>query len=88
VVDAVEETAADILCISTMIIANLRSVVDLTRVVRTRLGERAPKIVLGGGAYRSVPAFAADVGASVFTDLRAALPALCPAPPTAAPALE
>jgi methanogenic corrinoid protein MtbC1 len=84
VVDAVEESSADILCISTTIIANLHSVAELTDAVRARLGELSPKIVVGGGAYRSVPTFAADVGASVFTDLRQALAALCPPPATAA----
>jgi methanogenic corrinoid protein MtbC1 len=78
VVDAIEQSSADILCISTTIIANLHSVADLTRLVRARLGEHAPKIVLGGGAYRNAPTFAADVGARVFTDLRQALAALCP----------
>jgi len=78
VLGAVEDSAADVLCISTTIVANLPSVVELIRTVRAKLGERAPKIVLGGGAYRLAAKFAAEVGATgAFTDMRQALAVLC-----------
>lgn len=75
---AVEENAADTLCISTTIVANLTAVADLVRLVRTRLKQRAPRIVLGGSAYRMASHFARDIGAmDAFTDLRRALDLLC-----------
>lgn len=75
----VEETAADVLCISTTIVANLPSVAELVRVIRAKLKERAPKIVLGGSAYRLVPDFSRELGANeAITDLRQGLLALCP----------
>ena len=78
VLSIVEESSADVLCISTTIVANLPSVVELVRTVRGKLGERAPKILLGGAAYRKASRFASEIGASgVFTDLRQALATLC-----------
>jgi len=78
VVAAVEESSASVLCVSTTIVANLPSVVELVRTVRGKLGERAPKIVLGGAAYRMAPRFAQELGAAEpFTDLRRALTMLC-----------
>jgi methanogenic corrinoid protein MtbC1 len=71
---AIEEISADVLCISTTILANLPSVAELIDGVRGKLRERAPKIVLGGSAYRLAGQFAQEVGATgAFTDLRRAL---------------
>jgi methanogenic corrinoid protein MtbC1 len=78
VLATVEEISADILCISTTIVANLPSVADLARTVRSKLNERAPKIVLGGAAYRVATQFALDIGATeAGTDLRRALAMFC-----------
>lgn len=78
IVQAVEESSADVLCISTTIVANLPSASNLIRSVRARLGERAPRIILGGAAYRIAPDFAEDVGSLNFpADLRTAVASLC-----------
>lgn len=77
VLSAVEESSADVLCISTTIVANLPSAAELVRVVRARLSERAPRIVLGGAAYRLVTRFAREIGAAAVTDLRQGLAMLC-----------
>jgi len=78
VLSAVAESSADVLCISTTIMANLPSAVDLVRTVRSKLRERAPKIVLGGAAYRRASQFAKEIGAvGEFTDLPRALAMLC-----------
>lgn len=77
VLAAVEESSAKMLCISTTIIANLPSVADLVGMVRSKLGERAPKIVLGGAAFRLAPRFPTEIGAIEVGDLRGALSALC-----------
>jgi len=78
VLATIEESSADVLCISTTIVANLPSVVDLVRAVRSKLSDRAPRIVLGGAAYRLVTRFANEVGAlEAVTDLRRALALLC-----------
>jgi MerR family transcriptional regulator, light-induced transcriptional regulator len=78
VLATVEEISADVLCISTTIVANLPSVVELVRVVRSKLSERAPKIVLGGAAYRLGTQFAREVGTTqAVTDLRRGLAMLC-----------
>jgi methanogenic corrinoid protein MtbC1 len=78
VLAAVEESSANVLCISTTIVANLPSVADLIQVVRGKLSERAPKLVLGGAAYRSATHFARDMGVpEAVIDLRRALLMLC-----------
>jgi methanogenic corrinoid protein MtbC1 len=78
VLATVEEISANVLCISTTILSNLPSVVDLIQTVRSQLKEGAPKIVLGGAAYRMATQFASEVGAAeVIPDLRGALALLC-----------
>jgi methanogenic corrinoid protein MtbC1 len=78
IVATIEEISADMLCISTTIVANLPSVVDLVHTVRAKLNEHVPKIVLGGAAYRVATQFARDIGASEpITDLRRALEIFC-----------
>lgn len=75
---AVEEDAADVLCISTTIVANLPSVTALVQSLRSELGERAPKIILGGGAHRLATQFASDIGVQeALVDLKTALAVLC-----------
>jgi methanogenic corrinoid protein MtbC1 len=78
VLKAVEESSAEVLCISTTIVANLPAAAELVRTVRGKLAERTPRIVLGGGAYRRTTPFAVEMGAeAAHTDLRAALATLC-----------
>jgi MerR family transcriptional regulator, light-induced transcriptional regulator len=78
VVAAVEESSAKVLCISTTIVANLPAVVELVEAVRSKLGERAPKIVLGGSAYLLAPGFGQELDAAEpITDLRRGLEMLC-----------
>jgi methanogenic corrinoid protein MtbC1 len=78
VVATVEESSADVVCISTTIVANLPSAVDLVRAIRSKLSERVPRIVLGGSAYRLATRFANELGSlEAVTDLRGALALLC-----------
>jgi methanogenic corrinoid protein MtbC1 len=78
VLATIEEISADILCISTTIVANLPSVVDLVQTVRSKLNQHVPRIVLGGAAYRLASQFARDIGpAEAITDLRQALAIYC-----------
>lgn len=75
----VEEASADVLCVSTTLVANLLAAAELIQAVRASLGVRAPRIVLGGAAYRLVPQFASEIGsAEVILDLKQALDMLCP----------
>lgn len=79
VLSTIEEISADVLCVSTTIVANLPSVGELVRLVRANLGSRAPRIVLGGAAYRIAGQFASEVGAGEpVTSLRQGLALLCP----------
>ena len=81
VIAAVEESSANVLCISTTIVANLPSVVELVEAARSKLRDRAPRIVLGGAAYLLAPQFGQELGAEeAVTDLRQALTTLCAEP--------
>ena len=78
VLAAIKECSANVLCISTTIVANLPSVVELVETVRNNLSEHVPRIVLGGAAYRRAPQFAKEIGAAeAIPDLRQALAILC-----------
>lgn len=79
ILSTIEEISADVLCISTTLVANLPSAADLVKVVRRKLGEKAPRIVVGGAAYRIAPRFVEEIGsAEAISDLRQALVTLCP----------
>ena len=79
ILSIIEENSADVLCISTTLVANLPSAADLIKMVRTKLGKKAPRIVLGGAAYRIAPKFVEEIGsAEAIPDLRQALVTLCP----------
>lgn len=79
ILSTIEEMSANILCISTTLVANLPAAADLVRAVRDRLGEKSPRIVVGGAAYRMAPRFAQSIGAAeVIPDLRQALLTLSP----------
>ena len=74
VINAIQEVKAEVLCISTTLVSNLPSVAELIKLVRARLGVQAPRIVLGGAAYRHAPDFLQQVGpVEFFSDLRRAL---------------
>jgi methanogenic corrinoid protein MtbC1 len=78
VLSAVQEISADVLCVSTTMVPSLPSAADLVRTVRGHLGERAPRIVVGGSAYRLAADFSREVGAvAAITDLRQAIATLC-----------
>ena len=78
VLATVAEFSADVLCISTTLVANLTSVVELIRAVRSGLSARVPDIVLGGSAHRLAPHFARELQAmGPITDLRQAIGVLC-----------
>jgi methanogenic corrinoid protein MtbC1 len=77
IVAVVRGCSADVLAITTTLPANVPAAVELVRDVRVRMGEGAPRIILGGAAYRSSPHIAREVGAiGAFTDLRTAVEAL------------
>jgi methanogenic corrinoid protein MtbC1 len=77
ILSTIEETAADVLCISTTLVANLPSTAELIRLVQEKLGQKTPRIVLGGAAFRFVPEFAMEKGSpEVICDLRQALATL------------
>ena len=79
ILSIIEDNSTDVLCISTTLVANLPSTAELAKSVNDRLGNRAPRIVLGGTAYRHVPRFAREIGSTeTMSGLRLALAALCP----------
>jgi MerR family transcriptional regulator, light-induced transcriptional regulator len=78
ILEAINESSADVLCISTTLVSNLPSAAQLIRSVRSDRKERAPRIVVGGAAYRYCPQFVDEIGClGVALDLRAALSLLC-----------
>jgi MerR family transcriptional regulator, light-induced transcriptional regulator len=78
ILQAIKESSADVLCISTTLVANLPSAAQLIRSVRDDRKDRAPRIVVGGAAYRYSPQFVDEIGSVVIAlDLRAALSLLC-----------
>ena len=78
VLSVLEKSSVDVLCISTTILGNLTSVVNLIQTVQDKLRDQTPRIILGGSAYRLAAQFAREVGAAeAFTDLRRAVNMLC-----------
>jgi len=74
VLEAVEEHRPDVLGISCTMLHNVQKVASLVASVRERFGDRSPRIVVGGGAFRSAPERAAKLGADGWApDLRAAV---------------
>jgi methanogenic corrinoid protein MtbC1 len=79
VLQTIRENSAEVLCISTTLVANLPAAAELIRSVANQQKERTPRIILGGAAYRHSAQFVGELGASVVAlDLRAALSLLCP----------
>ncbi len=59
---AIEEGGTDLLGISATMLFNLPHVRALVGQVRERLGARAPRIVVGGGAFRDCADFCSELG--------------------------
>jgi methanogenic corrinoid protein MtbC1 len=79
ILQTIRESCADVLCISTTLVANLPAAAELIRSVSSDRKERGLRIILGGAAYRYSAPFVEELGASVVAlDLRAALSLLCP----------
>lgn len=79
VLTAVEEFSAKVLCVSTTLVANLPNAAELIRGVRARLGDGAPRIVLGGAAYRLTPEFVQENDTvEIVPHIRQAIALLCP----------
>ena len=79
VLSEVEKFSASVLCVSTTLVANLPSAAELILSVRTKMGEGAPRIVLGGAAYRLTPDFVqGDDSATIIPNIRKAIALLCP----------
>jgi MerR family transcriptional regulator, light-induced transcriptional regulator len=80
ILQAVEEHHAELLGISTTMLINIPQVRDLIGKVKERFGQDAPRILLGGSAFRNSPNLATDLSAEgVALDVRSAL-ALCNSP--------
>jgi MerR family transcriptional regulator, light-induced transcriptional regulator len=74
ILQAIEEHEAQVLGISTTMLFNLPKVSALVAAVRAKLQARAPRIVLGGSAFRLAPELYRELGAQGFApDLREAV---------------
>ncbi len=74
VLDAIAEHRPDVLGISCALGENIPRVAALVASVRERYGDRAPRVVVGGSAFRAAPERAARLGADGWApDLRAAV---------------
>jgi methanogenic corrinoid protein MtbC1 len=86
IVQAVEEHRAEVLAVSCTLFSNVPSVVALLDAVRGTLGPQAPRILLGGGAFRLADRLDAAPDAQVVSgDLRQAVAVTRSWPRTAAP---
>lgn len=66
ILETVEEHRADVLGISTTVLFNVDQAVDLIEDVRSRLGERAPRVVVGGRAFMAAPDLWREIAADGF----------------------
>jgi methanogenic corrinoid protein MtbC1 len=79
ILSTIEEVAAEVLCISTKLVANLPSAADLIRIVRRKREVKDLRIMVGGAAYRIAPKFVEEFeSVEAITNLRQALVKLCP----------
>jgi len=62
IIQAVAEHGADVLGISATMLFNLPAAIRLVKEVRSQLLEKAPRIVLGGRAFLSVPELCVELG--------------------------
>jgi methanogenic corrinoid protein MtbC1 len=73
ILSAIAEHQPAVLGISATMIFNVPKVRLLIEEVRRKFGDSAPRIVLGGAAFRAAPALSQELGASGFAlDLRSA----------------
>ncbi len=73
ILSAIAEHQPTVLGISATMIFNVPKVRRLIEDVRQKFAERAPRIILGGAAFRAAPALSAELGVSGFApDLRSA----------------
>ncbi len=78
IVQAIEQHDAALLGVSATMLFNVPQGVDLIKNVRAKRGERSPRIVLGGAAFRRLPSLTDELGAVGFAqDIRAAMRMLC-----------
>lgn len=74
VISAISEHRPEVLGISCTMLQNVPRVSFLIGTVRSTFRESAPRIVVGGGAFRADPGRASDVGADAWApDMRAAV---------------
>ena len=74
VLAAIDTYQAAAIGISVTILLNIPQVLRLVKSIKDRWGARAPRIILGGAAFRHAPVLAAEVGAdAVALDLAEAL---------------
>lgn len=74
----IESQQADVVGISATMTANLPSVLSLIQDLRARARNRAPRIVLGGAAFRSTNLLPEELrGLECIPDIRAAIRLLC-----------
>jgi MerR family transcriptional regulator, light-induced transcriptional regulator len=77
VIAAIDDSSANVLCISATIVANLPSVVELVRAARSKLGPHIPRLVLGGAAFQKTTKLTAEIGEIEVVGLRGAVKMLC-----------
>jgi methanogenic corrinoid protein MtbC1 len=82
VLQAVEDHRADAVGISAATLLSLPKVRGLVSDMREKLTGRCPRIVVGGGAFRSAPALAAEIGADACGDDLRSAPTLFACPPS------
>lgn len=74
IIEAIAAHKADLVGISVTMPFNLTGALDLVRRIRDAFPEERPRVLLGGSAFRSVPALFEEAGADGYArDLRAAL---------------
>jgi len=74
IIQSIRRQETDILGISSTMFFNIPKVIQLVAAVREEFGERAPRIILGGGAFRMLPQLPGELaGCNVAHDLREVL---------------
>jgi methanogenic corrinoid protein MtbC1 len=74
VIQSIRQHRADLFGISSTMLFNIPKVIRLVEAARTELGDSAPRILLGGGAFRALPELPGELaGCVVALNLREAL---------------
>jgi methanogenic corrinoid protein MtbC1 len=74
ILSVVRDKKATLLGISSTMLFNMPQVVQLIQAARKEFGDSAPRIIVGGGAFRQAPELWREIGADGFAvDLRSAL---------------